>query len=289
MMKRFLSFLPAALCATAALAETVEYRDLVVEIRGQGQPVVMIPGLNSAASTWTETCEAVQPAECHMLHLPGFADRAPVEAEPFLESMRDQVIGYVRDRRLQEPVLVAHSLGGVLSMMIAIEAPDVPERLVLVDALPFLPAIRNPAATAEGMQPIAEGMRTQMLNAPEEQYQARARANVARMSQSPERVRQLEKWSEASERSATAQAMYELMTTDLRDAIADIRQPTLVLGSWAAYAPSGATQESTEAIFRAQYAKLDDYELRMSEDGYHFLMWDDPELVATAIREQMAR
>lgn len=275
--------------AVTASAETVEYRDLVVEVRGEGQPVVMIPGLNSAASTWSETCDGIQPAECHMLHLPGFAGRPPVETEPFLESMRDQVIGYARDRQLQQPVIVGHSLGGVLSMMVAIEAPDVPDRLVLVDALPFLPAIRSPGATAQSMQPIAESMQTEMLDAPEEQYQARARGNVSRMSLSPDRIRQLEEWGDASARSATAQAMYELMTTDLRQEVADIRQPTLVLGSWAAYAPSGATKESTAGIFRAQYEKLDDHDLRMSDDGYHFLMWDDPELVVAAIREQLAQ
>ena len=38
------------------------------------RPVLMIPGLNSAASVWTETCAALQPGvQCHIVQLPGFA------------------------------------------------------------------------------------------------------------------------------------------------------------------------------------------------------------------------
>jgi pimeloyl-ACP methyl ester carboxylesterase len=79
--------------------------------------------------------------------------------------------------------------------------------------------------------------------------------------------------------------MYELATTDLRDTIAAVRCPVLVLGSWAAYAPYGATMESTADIFRTQYAKLDGMRLEMSEAGYHFLMWDDPKWLHAQVRD----
>src|SRR3546814_10981732 len=97
------------------------------------------------------------------------------------------------------------------------------------------------------------------------------------MSRSPERVKTLAEWSRSSDRATTTQAMYELMTTDLRAQLNTIHTPTLVLGAWAAYAPYGATRESTEAIFRSQYAALDGVRIAMSDSGYHFLMWDDPQ------------
>nr|WP_231109289.1 hypothetical protein [Stenotrophomonas maltophilia] len=66
------------------------------------------------------------------------------------------------------------------------------------------------------------------------------------------------------------------MTTDLRASIASISAPTLVLGSWAGYQPMGATEESTRAVFRTQYAELQGVQIAMSAQGFHFLMWDDP-------------
>jgi hypothetical protein len=65
------------------------------------------------------------------------------------------------------------------------------------------------------------------------------------------------------------------MTTDMRDRIATIKVPTLVLGSWAAFAPYGSTKASTQAIFATQYQKLKGVEIALSETGYHFLSWDD--------------
>jgi N-formylmaleamate deformylase len=69
--------------------------------------------------------------------------------------------------------------------------------------------------------------------------------------------------------------MYEMLTTDLRPMLGRVQQPVLVLASWAAYQPMGATKESTKAIFEQQYALLPQHRVEMSEAGRHFLMWDD--------------
>jgi len=97
-------------------------------------------------------------------------------------------------------------------------------------------------------------------------------------------VETLTTWGNASDRAITAEAMYEMMTIDLRGSLDQIRVPTLVLGAWAAYAPYGATKESTAALYKAQYAKLDGVRIEMSEGGYHFLMWDDPQWLQQQVR-----
>ena len=75
-----------------------------------------------------------------------------------------------------------------------------------------------------------------------------------------------------------------MMTTDLRPQVARITVPTLVLGSWAAYAPYGSTKESTTQIFRSQYAQLEGVRIELSDTGYHFLMWDDPQWLQSQVR-----
>jgi len=252
--------------------------------------VLMIPGLNSAAETWRETCTALQAdrIQCHLVQLPGFAGlpaTASLRDEDWLADMRDRVVSYIEVRKLRRPVVVGHSLGGVLALQIAIARPDAVDRLVVVDSLPFLPAATNPAATPDTTRAMAEGVRKQMLTQQVEAYRAGAAAAVKNMASSPERVQTLERWGEVSDRATTAQAMYELMTIDLRPQLQAVRAPTLVLGSWAGYVQYGATRESTEAIFEREYATLHGVRIELSDAGRHFLMWDDPEWLVANVRQ----
>ena len=270
-----------AIAVSAALpieAHAADVRGMSVEVVGEGTPVLMIPGLNSSAETWRDTCTALQPrVQCHLVQLPGFAGHPAVEEDAFLDGMRDRLIEYVDAESFESPVVMGHSLGGVLAMKMAIKAPGSVGRMVIVDSLPFLPAAQNPAATVDQMRPFAEQMRSASSAADDAAYFAQAEAALPTMTRAPEHVATVRHWGRASDRAATAQAMYELMTTDLRDRLHAIQAPTLVLGSWAAYRPHGATLESTRAVFEAQYDGLEGVQIEMSEDGYHFLMWDDPQ------------
>jgi len=285
MLLMLLTAVAAPFAATAAQETT--FRDIKVEVVGSGVPVLMVPGLNSNADTWREICQGLQPqVQCHMVSLPGFAGQPAVEGEAaFLVPMRDRLLAYIADRKLERPVVMGHSLGGVLALQMAIEQPQAVGKLVIVDSLPYFGALQNPAATVQTLRPMAEQMRTGMLAQSEAAYLAQAEMSAVGLVRDPSRVDTLKAWSRSSARSTTAAAMYDMMTTDLRDDVAAVTSPTLVLGSWAAYQPMGATMESTRAIFTAQYAKLPGVQIRMSEAGYHFLTWDDPQWVRAQVRE----
>ncbi len=272
-----------ALYVSRSEAAPVEFRDLRVEVVGEGRPVLMIPGLNSAASTWTETCAALQPGvQCHIVQLPGFAGAPAVPVDRFMDGMRDRLLAYLDERHLDRPVVMGHSLGGVLALQMAAERPGRIERLVIVDSLPFLAGLRG--ATPEAARSQAEAMRQQMMSATPEQWEAGVRRNAAGMSRDPARAERVVAWSLASDRATTAQAMAELWGDDLRQLLPRIKAPTLVLGAWAAFAPMGSTLESTKKVFETQYAGLDGVRVAMSQGGYHFLMWDDPEWLVGEVK-----
>jgi pimeloyl-ACP methyl ester carboxylesterase len=272
-----------ALSAGRSEAAPVQFRDLQVERVGEGRPVLMIPGLNSAASTWTETCAALQPGvQCHIVQLPGFAGAPAVKAEPFLPAMRDQLLAYLEERRLARPVVMGHSLGGALALLMAAEQPGRIEHLVIVDSLPFLAGLRG--MTPEQAKGMAAGMRQQMLSATKEQWEAGARQGAVGMSRTPANAERVVAWSTASDRATSAQAMSELWGEDLRPLLPHITAPTLVLGAWAAFEPMGSTLESTRKIFETQYAGLNGVQVRMSQRGYHFLMWDDADWLVGEVK-----
>jgi len=159
------------------------------------------------------------------------------------------------------------------------------ERLIIVDSLPFLPGIQNPNATAESVRPQMAAMRDAMSKG--KPQAAQLKPMMASMSKSPARVEQLVQWGLESDSATVAQAMYELWTTDLRPLLPKIKVPTLVFGAWAAYAPMGSSQEIVTRLYQGQYAGLEAVQIKVSQAGYHFLMWDDPALVQQSTREFM--
>ena len=279
-----------ATASSSVNAAEPDFQGMKVEVIGKGRPLLMIPGLNSSADVWRETCQALQPeVQCHILQLPGFAGQAPVHEAHWLEAMRDRVLAYVDQAKLQQPDLIGHSLGGFLGLELLIKAPKRFGHVVIVDSLPFLGAARDPRATAETVRPMADGMRAGMLAADEASYKVQVRNGVAGLTNQADRVPTLAGWGEASDRNTTTQAMYELMTTDLRPALAAAHTPTLVLGSWASYARFGATKASTQAVFEQQYAAHTAVHIKLSDTGYHFLMWDDPKWLQQQVREFLAQ
>jgi pimeloyl-ACP methyl ester carboxylesterase len=184
--------------------------------------------------------------------------------------------------------MIGHSLGGELALQMAIKAPNKLERIIIVDSLPFFPAATAPTATAATAKPMADGMKAGMLSTPIESYKSQLKGNLRGMTRDAKRLETLTEWGLASDRATTTQAMYELMTIDLRDDIAKITQPALVLGAWAAYAQYGSTKETVRKTFTDQYAKLKGVRIEMSETGYHFLMWDDPQWVYAQIKAFIA-
>ncbi len=279
----------------AAPAERTElFQDLRITTRGEGRPLIMVPGLNSAAAVWDETCAQLQAenVQCHMVQLPGFAGLPAIAGDrakdKFLSTIRDSLLSYIDVKKLQKPMMIGHSLGGELALQMAIKAPKQLERIIIVDSLPFFPAATAPTATAATAKPMADGMKVGMMQGPLEGYHSRLKGNLRGMTLSEKRLETLLEWGVSSDRATTTQAMYELMTIDLRDDLSKITSPTLVLGAWAAYAQYGSTKDAVRKTFTDQYANLKGVRIEMSETGYHFLMWDDPQWLVSQVKAFIA-
>lgn len=299
-LKRFCSFtdtrhgrwmviaiaLVAATSSNHSEAATRDFEGMTVEVVGTGIPLLMIPGLNSAAAVWSETCKALQPqVQCHIVQLPGFAGQAPQPSEHWLDTTRERLLRYLDQEKLAQVSVIGHSLGGVLGMQMALQSPERIERLIIVDSLPFFAAARMPTASVASVLPMAKSMREGMLAADETSYRAQARTALAGMSNQADRQDTLARWGESSDRATTAQAMFEILTTDLRPQLGALKAPTLVLVAWASYSAYGATAESTRAIYAAQYSALSGVRIELSDTGYHFLMWDDPTWLQQQVRQ----
>ncbi len=250
--------------------------------------LIFVPGLSCNGSVWDGTvARYADRYDCHVLSLAGFAGTPAADNHnAFTDSVRDELIAYLRDQNLHEPVLVGHSLGGFIGLKLSLAAPDALHALLIVDSLPFFPAGMNPAATVETMRPMAtaqrDAMRAGAMNA------AQARQMMAMMITDPADIDRAVHMALDSDPATIAQAYYELNTTDLRNELDQASTPTVVLGSWIAYQAFGATEASTRAIFAAQYAQHPQHRIAMSKTGRHFIQWDDPQFLFAELDRLLA-
>lgn len=247
-----------------------------VAVTGKGNPIIFIPGLASSGEVWQSTvAQFCGDRECHVLTLAGFAGVQPIEA-PLLPTVAKQLVEYIDAKKLDQPVLVGHSLGGFLALRLAADYPDKVGKLVIVDSLPALGATQMPDSTPQQLRSMADRMRDSMRKQDGETFTAAQRTAAGAMVTNPEDVERVIGWGRKSDKKTVIDAMYDMMSTDLRQDIARIKAPTLVLGSWAAY-KSFAPRSVIEDTFKSQYQKLKNVTIVLSDTGRHFLMYDDPQ------------
>lgn len=245
-----------------------------VKVAGRGQPMILIPGLSSSGEVWDSTVARYREGfECHVLTVrDSWACRgcrrrcwtASATASPRTS--------------LARPVLVGHSLGGFLALAVSARYPELAGKLVIVDAYPFFGGIYGADVTAEHAKANAAQMRQYMGQQSQEAYERYTKSGVATQSMVTKEsdLDRVIAWGLASDRTAVTDAMVELFTADLRDDLARIKSPALVLGTWIGY-KEYTERQRTEANLRRQYAKLAGVDIRITDTARHFIMWDDPD------------
>jgi pimeloyl-ACP methyl ester carboxylesterase len=283
MFKRTLLSIVAAVAALPALASNYCFS---VETKGSGKPVILIPGLTCPGSVWDGTVERLKSKyKCYVLTLPGFAGQAPISG-PYLPHVRDDILAFVKDNHLDHPSVIGHSLGGFMVWDLACAAPDLFGPMISVDGLPFLSAMFNPAATAESMKSMADGMAKSMSTATREQFTQQTKSALDSEITDPKQADALLPLCSKSDPADVATAMGEMMTTDLRDDISKIKSPVLMIGVGGWVPGSGDMLKKT---YQGEIAKCPSAQLVFDEKSRHFVMLDDPEFFYKTVEGFLAR
>jgi pimeloyl-ACP methyl ester carboxylesterase len=175
-----------------------------VQVTGQGQPVVLIPGLSSAGETWDSTVARYKDRfECHVVTLAGFAGvpRAAMTPDGMTSRVRDELVAYMKAKNLVKPVLIGHSLGGFIALDLASRYPDLPGRLVIVDAYPFQMGV-DPEMTPAQAKTIAGQIRKGIGSMSQGAYEAYAKAGTStnNLATSEANQKRLIEWAQTSDR-----------------------------------------------------------------------------------------
>jgi len=262
----------APLAAQKSTAAPAAFR---VERAGQGRPMILIPGLMSSGEVWNGAVEHFRDRyDMHVLTLAGFAGVPPLGTERFLEMERDAIIRYIREQKLTRPVLVGHSLGAFLAYWIAATTPDLVGPVVAVDGVPYLAALGDASATPERMRAQAEQLAAVYRSFSPVQMGAQSMLSMRGLANDSATWALGARWAEISDPVTTGRAMAEMMTTDLREQVAAIPSPVLLVAAVGGF-PEPA-QPAAMARFEAQLARVPQKQVAMAARARHFVMYDDP-------------
>ncbi len=284
-------FVLAALAVTLATATTQPANAqpfapsrFTVEVRGEGPDVILIPGLGSSRDVWDAQVEALSATHrLHLVQINGFAGQ-PVGAPagqilgPVVEELAQYIGAYTPGR----PAIIGHSMGGLTGLMLARAHPERVGKLMIVDSLPFYSVLFNPGATVAAVEPQARAMRDQIAALDDASFAAQQNMMTARLVKTPERRQTVIDWSAASDRATFAQAMYEVMTTDMRGELANVSTPiTVVYAADAAMAPDAVI----DGLYRGQYGPAPNKTFVRIDGAFHFIMLDQPAAFQAAVTD----
>ena len=256
---------PTAGIAAAPFAPT----RFSVQLRGTGPDVILIPGLTSGSEVWRGAVAAVPGYRYHLVHVAGFAG-APARANaqgPVVAPLADEIARYIRDRGLERPAIVGHSMGGTLAMMIAARHPDLAGRIMVVDMLPQPAGLFGGSASS----PLTNSLRN-WIRTPG----GRRLVGSLLTAFSPP-----ESSNARSDPEVVAQATQELSGMDLSLQLPRIRAPMTVVYA----SPDPQARQVLERDFTAAYAPARRARLVRIDGSGHMVMLDQPARFQAALRQ----
>ncbi|MBX9675752.1 MAG: pimeloyl-ACP methyl ester esterase BioH [Methylotenera sp.] len=197
-----------------------------VEIIGQGQPLVLLHGWGMHSGVWQPLIKKLSAQYMlYLVDLPGMGNSRPIE--PYhLHALADevaQVIPGVSD-------VLGWSLGGLVAQRIALNQPDRIRRLVLVGSTP---CFVNKAGWDAGINPANFESFAQAVNS---DYKATILQFLTLQCMKADDARSTLKQLRASfetrptpTQTTLQRALQILLDADLRDEVANIRKPTLLI------------------------------------------------------------
>jgi pimeloyl-ACP methyl ester carboxylesterase len=272
----------------AGPATAFESDYLSVKVEGNGPDVILIHGFACSPEVWSDLAKEIGPKfRLHFVSISGFAGSAGPKAEPesYLKTIRDEIARYIDTEKLNKPILIGHSMGGLISLLVASNEGSKVSKVIVVDSLPFFSLIFNPLATTEFILPQAKAMEMQIAGLDDESFERQAKSSISILTKSDDKKELALKWSKASDRKLYARYFRELMAYDARPELKTITCLVIVLHAYDQAMRIPETQ--LKNIYTTAYADLKTVSIKAVPNSFHFIMWDQPKAFHEAVKEAL--
>jgi pimeloyl-ACP methyl ester carboxylesterase len=248
-----------------------------VLITGKGiQAIIFIPGFSCSGDVWNETVKIFEPDfRCYVLTMPGFAGVKP-QANPDFHDWIELVAKYIKEKNIEKPIIAGHSLGGGMALALAAGYPELVSKIVVVDALPSLASLFNPAFKADENDDCSQFINNYKSMSEEELYQTQ-KTTMTQLLADTSMSETIIHWALTSDRNTLGQIICQFMNTDLRNVLGKIKCPSLILLEH--------NFEMMSPQIETQYNNLKQADIRYATKGLHFIMFDDKEWYLTQLKQ----
>ncbi len=240
-----------------------------VEMSGNGlKSIIFIPGFACSGDVWNETKSSYEKDyTCYTLTMAGFADVAP-QPNPTFKNWENAIANFIQQNKIDQPIIIGHSMGGGLAMALAADYPELVSKIVVVDGLPCLSALMNPAFQSKENNDCS-AIVSQMTASSDGQFYLMQKRTIPQLLADTSKQELVVSWSVKSDRATIGEMFCDFSNTDLRDKIATIKCPSLILLE--------STFANLKPAMNEQFKNLKTADLQYATKGLHFIMYDDKE------------
>ncbi len=250
----------------AAPHASLQNGSLHVDVYGTaGKPaLIFIPGLTCGPWEWAGEIERLSPHyTIYALTLPGF-DGRPAIAGDLFASVSADFWTLLASQKIQRPIVIGHSLGGTLAIMLAEQHSERLRAVIAVDGMPVFP----------GFDTFTPAQR----EAAAQQFQAMAgdpAAALPMLITSPADVAAIAPLARKSDPKAVGAWAAQDIVLDLRPNLQRITVPLLEI-------EPGAAQK---AYYESLLAGDSTARVASIEGSRHFIMYDQPQALHETISQ----
>ena len=245
-----------------------------------GDAVVLLPGLTAGTWEWFDTIRHLAPSHTvYAVSLAGFDGHRPA-TPPLFDRFTSDFWSFIATQHVARPVIVGHSLGGTLAILLGEQHPERLRGIVALDGMPLLPGMER--VNAEQRATGAQGVATQIAAETHAQlldYEKgymRGPGGVL----DPDLADQLAELEARSDPPTVAEWLLEDLTGDLRPDLAKISVPLLEIAPYNApdimNAPVQYSADDKAQYYGTLLAGAPKLQVIPISPARHFAMYDQP-------------
>lgn len=249
-------------------------------------PMVLIPGVGGDWTVWRAFMDRNKDRyTMYALTLPGFGGSEPPPANPdddfsnlpYLRNAVKAIVQFIDETGLEKPVLVGHGMGGHLAIWIGARYPDKTRAIVSVDGPTLVPLGLPEADDDRGLrrEHIEVNMfRPLTMDSDADWFERMERTANDHVTDGA-RAQQIRRMYLSCYRGVYVMAQFEFLMSDLREPLAHMQVPTLVLAPCPPDAAGGPAFVSERWI--KTLGDPANTTFLVVRDSRHFVMDDMPE------------
>lgn len=240
--------------------------------------MIFVPGLTCGPWEWSGEIEAFsRDYTIYALTLPGF-DAQPAIQGPLFQKVSADFWSLLQARHIDKPIVIGHSLGGTLAIMLAEQHSDRLGAVLAVDGMPIFPGMEKMTPQDRDAAAQRFGSMFGAIQSPQQFESMEKTYGLPPLISSKSDVDAVAPLVARSDPKATGAWAAEDVSMDLRPALSQIAVPFTEIVPGSALVPYYKSLLAGDAS--AQVVPV--------ENSRHFVMYDQPQALHAAIAEFLA-